>query len=336
MSCLQACSSETALICSIIFYVFECLVSNTQQAIWHLNQGLNLSKRLWSNTPGVENGFDGTKHQLRSVFSRLDIHASIFTLERAPVLDLVSPEQISGQAHVVSEHFANLSEAEEALLALQSWTSRHLLFYLDFKGLPQDQIPPRVLSKRLQLKYEFQRLEEAVAKLATGIHVRSFTPAQQQQLRLIEIQARIFYGVVLENLIPCTDSEASSRFDLAIDQIAKMLGQGGKDWDSGFNRDFTLSSNIIAMLYFICMKTQDRRVLERSLSLMQGHLALARDGLWDSRTAVAIVKAMQEETLQCDEPAMAVKLEDVGHGIVDAKGGLDGAFKMLQITANGC
>lgn len=332
----QDASPGTALICSIIFYVFECLVGNTQQAIWHLNQGLALLQRLGNNIPGVQADFDGINKQLRAVFKRLDIHASLFIMERAPVLDLVSPEQLSGQAHVVPEHFNSLSEAEETLLAMQSWTLRHLYFYIGFKGVPQDQLPPRALSERLQIKSELRRLEIAITDFATGVNAHSFTPVQRQQLTLIEIQARTFYGVVLENIILYTDSEVASRFNLAIDQITQVLSTNGREDDSGLHRDFTLSSNIIALLYFVCMKTHDRRVLNRALSLMQGHLASARDGLWDSRMAVTIIKAVQEKSVQDDGPQMAISLEYVGDRIVNADGGLDGAFKMLQITEESC
>jgi hypothetical protein len=326
-------SPETALTCSIIFYVFECLVGDAQQAMWHLNQGLRLLQRLWNSIPRVETGFDGINRQLRTTFSRLDIHASIFYMERAPVLDLVSPEQKLGQAHIVPVNFDSLSDAEDALLALQNWTLHHLILYIEFKGMPQHQIPPRALSERLQLKNQLERLEEAITKLATRLDAHSFTPSQRQQLTLLEAQARMFHGLVLQNL--SSNSDVTSRFDLVIDQMSGILSQFVKE-DSGLHRDFTLSSNIVAVLYFICMKTQNRRVLQRSLSLMQSHLGSARDGLWDSRRAVTIVKALQKEILQGGQPETITKLEDIGGGIVDAVGGLDGTFKMLQITEKEC
>jgi hypothetical protein len=332
----QDASPETALICSIIFYVFECLVGNSQQAIWHLDQGLALLQSLWNGIPSVELGSDEIRRQLRMIFTRLDIHASLFIMGRAPVLDLVSPEQLSGQAHVVPKHFTCLTHAEEALLALQSWTLRHLHFYIDFKGVPQDRLPPRALSERLQIKDELRRLEIAIADLATGVNAHSFTPTQHQQLALIEIQARVFYGVVLESLIQYTNSEVASRLNFAMDQITHILSTDRRKDDSGLYRDFTLSSNIIALLYFICMKTHDRRVLDRALSLMQSHLASARDGLWDSSMAVTIVKAVQEKSGQNDGPKMAISLEYVDDRVVNTDRGLDGAFKMLQITKQGC
>jgi hypothetical protein len=304
--------------------------------MWHLNQGLRLLKRLWNSIPRVETGLDGINQQLRTTFSRLDIHASIFFMQRIPVLDLVSPEQISGQEHVVPDSFASLSDAEDALLVLQNWTLQHLLVYFEFKCMPQDRIPPQALRERLQLKNELERLEEAIVKLATRGDRHPFPPLQRQQLTLLEAQARMFHAVVLGNLIPSTDSEITSRFDLAIDQISEILSQSIKENDSGLHRDFTLSSNIIAMLYFICMRTHDRRIIQRSLSLMQSQLGSARDGLWDSRMAVTVVKAMQKKISQSDEFETTIKLDAIAGGVVDAVGGLEEAFESLQITEKEC
>ena len=65
---------------------------------------------------------------------------------------------------------------------------------------------------------------------------------------------------------------------------------------------------------------------------MQGSLFTSRDGLWNARTAVTIVKAMvSEDDIQSEEPEMDFKLEDVGSGIVDTDGGLEEAFKLLKL-----
>ncbi|KAF3400057.1 hypothetical protein F1880_008291 [Penicillium rolfsii] len=329
-------SSETALICSIIFYTFECLIGDTQQAMWHLNQGLRLLSRLWSSIPRDETDPDGINRQLRTAFSRLDIHASIFFMERTPILELVSPEQMSEQAHVVPEWLASLSDAEDALLALQNWTLRHLLVYIEFKGMPHHRIPPQALQERLRLKTEFERLGKAIAELTTRADAFSFTPSQRQSLTLLEAQTHMFHAVVLGHIELSTDSHVSSLFNLTIDQLSEILSRSVKENDPGLHRDFTPSSNIIAILYFICMRTHDQRILHRSLSLMQDHLGSARDGLWDSRMAVTVVKAMQTRISHRNGLEKIDELDLVGGGIVDTVGGLDRAFENLGITEKEC
>lgn len=333
-------SAEVALICSLIFYTFECLIGNVQQALWHLDQGLILLRRLQTDYPYLVDGQE-TYAQLVAIFSQLDIHASIFLLERTPILRLASPEQVM---HTVPERISGLSDLETSLAVLQNWTLWHLMEFVEYKNLPQSHVPSIVIRQRLQLEAQLQELEELSEKMATSEDFQSFTSAQRQRLILLRSQALIFHAVLLENIICTFDGakiplEATCRFDIALTQISTLLSLSSEsESESSFekktpsNRAFTLSTNIIAMLYFICLKTSDRRILRTALSLMQGSLFTSRDGLWDARTAVTIVKAIvSEDDLQSEEPEMDLKLEDVGSGIVDTDGGLEEAFKLLKL-----
>ncbi|KAJ6178071.1 hypothetical protein N7519_008532 [Penicillium mononematosum] len=70
-------SAEIALICSLIFYTFECLIGNVQQALWHLDRGLILMQRLQTDYPHLVDGQE-TYAELLVIFSQLDIRASNF------------------------------------------------------------------------------------------------------------------------------------------------------------------------------------------------------------------------------------------------------------------
>ncbi|KAJ6143362.1 hypothetical protein N7471_002815 [Penicillium samsonianum] len=340
-------SAEVALICSLIFYTFECLIGNVQQALWHLDQGLILLRRFQTDYAYIVDSQE-TYAQLMVIYSQLDIHASIFSPERTPILRLALPAQGSGVMLTVPERISGLSHLENSLTALQNWTLWHLMEFVEYKNLPQAQVPYIVLQERLHLEAQFQMLEEIVEEITTSEHFQSFTSAQRQRLVLLRSQALIFHAVLLENII-CTlhgadiPLEATCRFNIALTQISNLISlssesESGSGSGSTFekktpsNRVFTLSTNIIAMLYFICLKTNDRRILRTALSLMQGSLFRSRDGLWDARTAVTIVKAMlSENDIQSEEPQMDFKLEDVGIGIVDTDGGLEEAFKVLKL-----
>lgn len=337
-------SVEVALICSLIFYTFECLIGNVQQALWHLDQGLVMLRRFQTDCPCLANGQE-SYGQLVAIFSQLDIHASIFSLERTPILRLASLEQVSGMMPMVPEEVSGLLELEKSLVVLQNWTLWHLMEFVAYKNLPLAQVPSIVIQERLNLESQLQNLEEKMEKMMTTAHSQSFSSSRRQRLILLRSQALIFHAVLLEN-IACTLDGAdtplnvSYRFDLALTQISTLLSSEECDFDSGrttpSKRGFTLSTNIIAMLYFICLKTNDRRILRRALCLMQGFLFTFRDGLWDARTAVTIVKAMlSEEDIQSEKPEMEFKLEYVGSGIVDTSGGLEEAFKMLQLENGG-
>lgn len=158
-------------------------------------------------------------------------------------------------------------------------------------------------------------------------------------MALLQTEALVFHGVLLENiLVPSgrgeVPLEALCRMDLALAQISRLLSaHGGLEMSTP--RQFTLSTNVIAMLYFICMKTKSRWVLRTALSMLQGGLFTVRDGLWDAGTAARVVQGLlSDEDLHEDTRDMRFKLEDVGSGIVDVTGGLDDAFKMLQIAQN--
>ncbi|KAJ5564158.1 hypothetical protein N7513_000400 [Penicillium frequentans] len=336
-------SAEVALICSLIFYTFECLIGNVQQALWHLDQGLNILRRIQPDYPCLTNGQESYV-QLMAIFSQLDIHASIF-LDRTPILRLASPKEVPEMVPTVLEKISDLPDLEKSLVVLQNWILWHLTEFVEYKNLPLAQVPSVVIQERLDLESQLQKLEEKVERMTTNEHFQSFDCSQRQRLILLRSQALIFHAVLLENISCTLDGEdtplnASCRFDLALTQISTLLSSDECDSSSEKTtppkRGFTLSTNIIAMLYFICLKTNDRHILRRALFLMQGSSSTSRDGLWDARTAVAIVKALlSEDDLQSEVPEMDFKLEYVGSEIVDTSGGLEEAFKMLQLESVG-
>ncbi|KAJ5635608.1 uncharacterized protein N7484_008921 [Penicillium longicatenatum] len=326
----QDASAEVALICSLIFYTFECLIGNVRQALWHLDQGLIILRRLQTDCPCLTEGQESYV-QLAAIFSQLDIHASIFSPERIPILRLALPEQVLGIIPTVPDEPSGLPGLEKSLVVLQNWTLWHLMEYVEYKNLPLTQVPPVVLQERLNLESQLQKLEEKIEKMMTNERSESLSSSQRQQLILYRSQALIFHAVLLENIVCTLDGAETSlnafcRFDLALTQISTLLSSDGQDSffekNTTSKRGFTLSTNIIAMLYFVCLKTNDRRILRMALSLMQGPLFTARDGLWDARTAVTIVKALlSEDDIQSEEPEMDFRLEYVGSGIVDTSGG---------------
>ncbi|KAJ5088281.1 hypothetical protein N7456_011897 [Penicillium angulare] len=333
-------STEVALICSLIFYTFECLVGNIEQALWHLDQGLTLFQRCYYNNTNVANDTESTYGQLKAIFPRLDIHASVFSPGRVPILILALPGQISGSIPIVPNQTTSLSELEYALVVLQNWTLWHLATYLEYKELPAGEIPSDVLIEGLHLESQFQELEDILEQLsASPPTVVSYTSTQHQRLTLLQCEALVFHAVLLENIFKSPDDpdislQCASKFDHALAHISTLLSSSSSDEQkkAASNREFTLSTNLVAMLYFICLKTTSRRILLSALSLMEGSLLESRDGLWNGNMAVGVIRGMMPENYMNDESDyMLVRLEDLGDGIVDANGGLDEAFQMLQI-----
>ncbi|KAJ5102763.1 hypothetical protein N7532_003292 [Penicillium argentinense] len=324
-------SPVPALICSLIFYVFECLVGNTRQAIWHLDRGLELLKCFWVSDAGLLARMDPIYPQLRRIFAHLDVHASIFSPERFQVLCLASPDQISGVSHVVPDGFGSINEVDEALITLQNWKLHHLMQSLCWKGTPIDRLPPNIAAERLRLDGEYRRFETAAQRFLSQ-NDQVLGTNGRQRITLLHTQGLICHGVLLENIIIPSDEnfplEACYKFDLALDQIKSLMSGSSSQSAS---RGFTVSTNLIAMLYFVCLKTRDPNLLQRSLSLMEQSMFAARDGLWDSQKARFVVQWMRCEDNLGEEGNMDLRLEDIGTGIIDIDGGLDEAVKRLNV-----
>lgn len=311
-------------------------MGNSQQALWHLDQGLTLFQQCrfdYSHPDG-----ESTHSQLRSIFSRLDVHASIYSPERVPILRLSLPGQVPEELPVLPDQPLNLTDLEYALTVLQNRTVWHLMTFVEYKDNPGLEVPLYALIERSHLETQLQKIEERITDLSIDPYMYS-NALQAQRLALIHSETLIFHAVLLEN-IPQSSSEANARFDAALTQISILLSDSSRETvptpATGI-REFTLSTNLIAMLYFICVKTENGRILRRALSLLENFLSEARDGLWNASTAVNVVKSMLSEINNdggdcgSEEGDLIVRLEEVGDGIVDADGGLDEAFKMLQI-----
>jgi hypothetical protein len=324
-------SPEVALICSLIFYILECLVGNSQHAIWHLDQGLILLQRCHIEYPDVVS-VPGFEH-LMAVFSHLDIHASIFDNERVPILDI---EKIAGTSPTVPRSFIGLSDAEKSLTVMQNRLMHHLISSLEYQEKTQDQIPSELLLERKQLGIQFKCLERGIEDLFLEPHGEAPSPQRQQRMLLLHIQAIIFHAALLEKINmssndPNIATEADNRFNLALSKIQTLLSSSPESNLSSSNREFTLSTNILAALYYICMKTRNYHILKKALSLIQGCSISTRDGLWDAGKVASVVQSLAPcDAFEVDNSEF-IRLEDVGSGIVDTSGGLEEAFRLLKI-----
>ncbi|OQD83234.1 hypothetical protein PENANT_c017G04228 [Penicillium antarcticum] len=324
-------SPEVALICSLIFYILECLVGNSQQAIWHLDQGLILLQRCQREYPGAVSAPEFG--HLMAVFSRLDIHASIFDSERVPVLNIVKS---LGFLPTVPDAFVDLSDAEQSLTVMENRLMHHIISSLEHREKAEEEIPSDIIQERHQLKIQFQRLECVIENLLLAVQEEAQNLQRQQRVLLLHIQAMIFHAALLENLCLYSDNtnltiDANRRFHLALSKIKTLLLSCPESHSTSSNREFTLSTNIIAVLYYICMKTKNHRILKTALSLIQGCSVSTRDGLWDASTAASVVQSLVPCDSHEDDNSEMIKLEDVGAGIVDTSGGLEEAFRLLRI-----
>ncbi|RAL00009.1 uncharacterized protein BO80DRAFT_502910 [Aspergillus ibericus CBS 121593] len=330
-------STEVALICSIIFYAFEALLGNAGQAIQHLDQGLILLQRCQATAP-VHSATDDILPHLTALFSSLDVQASTYNDGRLPVLKLLSPAETSGLVPVVPDHFGTLVGAETTLIKLQNWMLRHLVSSLQYKHEAMENIPVDILHERHTLHDQFTKYIEAISTSITcATHSRI-----SARLLLLRLQARMFRTILAEN-IPHLSMEESNPLQQSLRDLSTLLTSSPSlqpvvDGAIPDKRSFTLSTHLIAALYFICMKSTNPSTVDLALSLLRHERLPSRDGLWDAGTVEAVVQGIRQASTTNERTARENRLEDAGVGFLQAagEGGVYEILDVLRRDEGGC
>ncbi|KAL2802360.1 hypothetical protein BJX63DRAFT_426118 [Aspergillus granulosus] len=325
-------SPETPLICSILFYAFETLVGDATSAIQHLNNGLTLLKQSQSI---LQRSSHDIFPYLTAIFSRLDVQASTFDDERVPILTLLSPEEMSGLINAVPDKISSLVEAEAMLTKLQNWLMHHIIAHVTHKHKSVEEFPPGLLHERLVLYKQYERFLSGLNDLLASIPVNT-----AHRALLLRIQALMYHAILLENIphhtyptpsessFSCSTSSQlpNDALQSALLDVQRFLSSiGGPETP----RHFTLCSQLVAILYFLCLKTTDHKSREIAFSLLQHSNLPARDGLWEAQKAVSILQTLMSQVRT--QPMEAERLEDSGKEIFDnSVGGIEHVFRALS------
>ncbi|OJJ70320.1 hypothetical protein ASPBRDRAFT_56135 [Aspergillus brasiliensis CBS 101740] len=285
-------STEVALICSVIFYAYEALLGNATQAIRHLDQGLILLQRCQAIT-AVHSATDDILLRLTALLATLDVQASTYNFNRRPRLSLVSPLEKSGHVPIIPDR-STLADARAALTKLQNWMLHHLASSQPYKKLGLQAMPATILIERHQLYEQLTKYLEAVSAGSTD------SPgASSGDYLLLRLQARIFRTVLAED-IPFLQSQDCSFLGHCLEDVSALLEtlsphSTTKDAASA-QRTFTLSTQIIAALFYICVKSTHPSTVEAALSLLQHTKLPRRDGIWDARAVEAVVHGIRQSS----------------------------------------
>lgn len=346
-------SPETALICSVLFYAFESLMGDCTSAMQHLNNGITLLKQYQTtqqvsgSSPGSSSGSsagsptspppttdgagDDLLPHLTSIFARLDIHASTFDDERIPILTLVSPDELSGAVHVVPTEFSGIDEAEGVLTKLQNWLMHHIIAHVAHKHKPLGEFPQSLLRERFLLYQQFDRfffaLNMLLSSLPTEIPPRAL---------LLRIQSRMYHAILVENIpyepqkgpfgyaapeVMANDSLRTTLADIQAFLALERLEDS--------SQSFTLSSQLIAILYFLCLKTADPVNREAAFALLQNPRLPAKDGLWETGKAISIIRTLMEQTKA--NAAHKQSLERAGGDVFgEDVGGIENVYREIS------
>ncbi|PWY81543.1 hypothetical protein BO94DRAFT_587254 [Aspergillus sclerotioniger CBS 115572] len=331
-------STEVALICSIIFYAFEALIGNAIQAIKHLDQGLILLQRCRATAPVIPATDDILPH-LTLLFSSLDVQASTYNDGRLPVLKLLSPSETCGLVPVVPDLFCSLTDAETALIKLQNWMFHHLVSALPYKHEAPKGIRADILHERHTL---YDQLTMYLDVISTSLTSHTH-PRISNRLLLLRLQARMFHTILEEN-IPIMSSKDSNPLQQSLEDLSTLLTMSSSiqpvvEGAISDKRSFTLSTHLIAALYYVCMKSDNPNTVDLALTLLRHEKLPSRDGLWDAKTVEAVVHGIRHasktnEKLPSEGGATGTTREDrleyAGAEFVDAAGE-GGLYEMLNV-----
>jgi hypothetical protein len=308
-------SADVALVCSMIYFISESLLGDSQQAIWHLDQGLVLLKRSQ-----LSKAFDATSSndplvpRLTALFERLDCQACTFDDRRAPVLVLSSPPELCGTVPTVPDRILNVDHAEFILMKLQNRIFHHLVASVIFKGKPLEELPQSLIQERLLVAADLQQYGTLLDSFAdSGGHMiegpllptgRIDEKKRQEWKRylLLRINFHTFHHLMKDcsmefaartglSSAAQSQSTAGLKSDLekdlkiASDAVSSIL-RTCDPRSTVPQRTYTLSSHLIAVIYFVCAKTTSMITRHKTFELLaHPSLSHSRDGLWDAQTA---------------------------------------------------
>ncbi|KAL2866120.1 Zn(II)2Cys6 transcription factor [Aspergillus lucknowensis] len=295
-------SPETPLICSVLFYAFETLMGDPASAIQHLNNGLNLLKQSQASP---RNSTDDILPHLTAIFSRLDVQASTFDDKRIPLLSLVTPDELAGSVHAVPDTTFTLAEGEAILTKLQNWMMHHIVAHIAHRHEPIGVFPAHLLEERLVLSTEYKRFLSTLDTLLPTLPRESIHRAL-----LLRIQAQMHHAILLENIPFHTTSPLGDSFSCCTPTLKSNDGLRcalldiqtflSLDSDSpASQRQFTLCTQLVSVLYFLCIKAADHDTRETALALLQHSRMPAKDGIWETQKVVSILQALKDYNYAC-------------------------------------
>lgn len=304
-------SADVALVCSIIYFICEALLGDSQQAIWHLDRGLVLLKRSQnSGTFAAASSDDPLVPRLTTLFEQLDCQACTFDDQRAPILVLSSPPELSGVAPIVPDQILDLDHAELILIKLQNKVFHHLVSSVIFKGKLLSELPQSLIQERLLLVADLRHYGDLLDVFAEWVgysterpplHTGGLDERSRQQWKrylLLRINYHTFHHLIKDcsmdfsvstGKTSATPSEVIANIKLDLEKDLKIAADAVSlvlPRTTTPQRVYTLSSHLIAVIYFVGAKTTSPITRHKAFELL-AHPALShsRDGLWDAQTA---------------------------------------------------
>lgn len=314
-------ATGSALICSVLFYCFECILGNSYSATEHLDNGLHLlSFQLESSEENDSSGFLHEHTQsLFTIMSRLDTQATIFNDSRIPRLRLVSKGRHARFSDLDSKmSLSSIEESHSHFTILQNWLF-HLLMDTTDTERSLYTIPNEVLEEKELLLVALDRWQQMLQRLITS-EIATHTSITASEV--IALAAQVLFvqyhtlRMVLLSRFPRDESVFSAVPNTAAMQILELaectlqLSRIVRAANVNDCTVFSSETGIIAPLFYLAMKCRDKVVRRKAVELLA--MCDSREGIFNAPSMVKIIQdigMLAEEKGDFVELGMARELE---------------------------
>ena len=292
---------KAALICCVLFHCFEIAIGNSDTAMQHLQNGINILS-AWQKT-GRNYAEDQAMSAVSAVLERLDLQATMFDNSRTSVLT-AKPDKSAQESGFFCElsmiPFAKLEDARDDLTRLQSWLFQFLNQNLQFKESQAVAIPLSVKMEKKHLLESFSTWHERFEPFAKQSVCRQTACG----CKILLIHWQISRMLLLSDYPPndfvfgaCPNPESERIINLASDILEateERNASAGAAKDP--RRNLSLEVGIVAPLFVLAMKCSDESIRGRAMNLLS--MSQRREGLFDSQMMASMVRQFQEAQMR--------------------------------------
>lgn len=311
---------RTIITCSLLFYCLENIRGHPDESIQHLRAGsrliLSLPPHFTTETRQSGTKTDDSIRGLASLFARLGVEASLYC-EDEVVPDLRSyMTPASRLSDDPSQPFQDFDVARNSLfdIYIDLGTCTNRSFVLARNGhkdillsaenpysprLPED-LNPGTTGPSGNLPHgpsyadgldtgpvvnRFKVWRRRFDKTVTQAEERGTTKRERQEIAMLQLRRRVWETMLDE--VP-----NAAQAERILDQAEVVL----RSFHSKHPM-FTLESNVLPSVSFICFYSDDERHRRRALDILRS--AHMREGVWDSRSMVGIIEPQFPELKLC-------------------------------------
>ena len=280
---------EIALICCVLFYSYETLHGNHDEALLHLQNGLKMlqewkAKRADSTSPAEPSPI---QYELSQVLSRLNVQTRWLFDPELPSLHNLTETVFS---KTIPDAFADLNQARDFLFAMYN---DGFSFYQNIiERLRSGNTVP--ISGSLYTLAEFGGLDAYLIRWLSAFDKfieRSTSTMTSQELRgslLLRIHYLCGFIVLHKSALPaqCAYDTYNDYFTQIISLASSLLdAPEGSPGPTGSRPPFSLDFGIILPLFYTAVNCRDPNIRRRAISLLSSP---RHEGAWSAVDAARV------------------------------------------------